>query len=48
MNMVSQVDDVDMDQDEIRKKPDDHVQMRWRTSTKAKYDFLYMNCLSDD
>lgn len=41
-------DDADMDQEEIRKKPDDHVQMRWRTTTKAKYDFMYQNCLSEE
>lgn len=48
MAKVGAGDDEGMDEEEIRRKPDDHVQMRWRTVTKAKYDFMFRNCLTEE
>lgn len=31
----------------MKRKPDDHVQMRWRTNVKARYDFMFDNCLTE-
>jgi hypothetical protein len=36
-----------MDIPSMKRKPDEHVQMRWRTGCKARYDFMYDNCLND-
>lgn len=40
-------DDDGMDIDAMKRKPDEHVQMRWRTTVKARYDFMYDHCLSE-
>ena len=41
-------DDAGMDVEEMKRNPDEHVQMRWRTGVKAKYDFMYDYCLTDE
>jgi len=37
-----------MDQQAIKEKPDNFVQMRWRPNVKAKYDFMFDKCLSEE
>lgn len=41
-------EDAGLNKDQMLQKPDEHVQMRWRTTVKARYDFMYENCLTEE